>query len=153
MHQNSSFPEYHLRPATAADASSIHQIISQAHINPTALDWHRFILAVDQSGTIIGCGQVKPHPGGLQELASLAVLPEWRGRGVARNIIENLLQEYPGKLYLTCRASLEPLYQKFGFQTVSYEEMPVYYQRLSWLANLFNRLFRLPEHLLVMRRN
>jgi amino-acid N-acetyltransferase len=145
--------KHHLRAATAADATMIRQIITLVHINPTALDWRRFILAVDQSGKIIGCGQVKPHAGGLQELASLAVLPEWRGKGVARNIIEYLIQQYPGTLYLTCRASLGPLYQKFGFHSVQYEEMPVYYRRLSRLANLFNRLFHLSEHLLVMRKN
>ncbi|MFZ2095971.1 MAG: GNAT family N-acetyltransferase [Anaerolineales bacterium] len=146
-------PKYHLKPATAADASRIRQIISMAHINPTALNWRRFILAVDQAGIIIGCGQVKPHAGGLHELASLAVLPDRRNRGVARSMIEYLLQQYTGTLYLTCRASLEPLYQKFGFQAVQYEQMPVYYRRLSKLANLFNRFFRFSERLLVMRRN
>lgn len=145
--------EYRLRPATAADAARIRRIISLVHINPTALDWHRFILAVDQAGSVIGCGQVKPHTGGLQELASLAVLPQWRGRGVARGIIEFLLRQHPGKLFLTCRASLEPLYLKFGFHTLEYEEMPVYYRRLSRLANVFNRLFRFSEPLLVMAKD
>ena len=72
MDTGSLTPEYHLRPATPADAARIRRIISLVHINPTALDWHRFILAVDQAGSVIGCGQVKPHTGGLQELASLA---------------------------------------------------------------------------------
>ena len=78
METNSLTSEYRLRPATATDAVRIRQIISRVHINPTALDWHRFILAVDQAGYVIACGQVKPHAGGLQELASLAVLPAWR---------------------------------------------------------------------------
>lgn len=153
METNSLTSEYRLRPATAADAALIRQIISRVHINPTALDWHRFILAVDETGNVIACGQVKPHAGGLQELASLAVLPAWRGRGVAREIIEYLMQQHPGRLFLTCRASLEPLYQKFGFQAINYEEMPVYYRHLSRLANVFNRLFRFSDRLLVMRKD
>ena len=30
-----------------------------------ALDWHRFILAIDPFGKVIGCGQVKPHSDGF----------------------------------------------------------------------------------------
>jgi N-acetylglutamate synthase-like GNAT family acetyltransferase len=146
-------PGYQLRPATAADAARIRQIISLVHINPTALDWHRFILVVDQASNVIGCGQVKPHKGDLQELASLAVLPAWRGKGVARAIIEHLLKQHPGRIFLTCRASLEPLYQKFGFHTLEAAEMPAYYRRLSKLANAFNRLLRFSERLLVMRKD
>jgi amino-acid N-acetyltransferase len=153
METSSLTSEYRLRPATAADAFRIRQIISRVHINPTALDWHRFILAVDQAGNVIACGQVKPHGGGLQELASLAVLPAWRRRGVASDIIEHLIHQHPGRLFLTCRASLEPLYQKFGFQTINHEEMPAYYRQLSRLANVFNRLFRFSERLLVMRKD
>jgi N-acetylglutamate synthase-like GNAT family acetyltransferase len=153
MGSESITPLYQLRPATAADAARIRQIIALVHINPTALDWHRFILAVDQANNVIGCGQVKPHQGDLLELASLAVLPAWRGKGVARTIIEYLMQQHPGRLFLTCRASLEPLYQKYGFYTLEVAQMPVYYRRLSRLANFFNRLLRFPERLLVMRKD
>jgi N-acetylglutamate synthase-like GNAT family acetyltransferase len=153
MESESITPSYQLRPATASDATRIRQIITLVHINPTGLDWHRFILAVDQAANVIGCGQVKPHHAGLLELASLAVLPDWRSKGVARAIIEYLMQQHPGRLFLTCRASLEPLYQKFGFQTLEVAEMPAYYRRLSRLANLFNRLLRFPERLLVMRKD
>jgi len=144
---------YSLRQATAADAATIKRIISLVHINPTGLKWQRFILAVDVNDTIIGCGQLKPHGDGSLELASIAVLPDWRGRGVARAIIEYLLAQHPGRLYLTCRSQLGPLYQKFGFQTVANAEMPPYFKRISRLVNLMNRISRQPVRLLVMRRN
>jgi N-acetylglutamate synthase-like GNAT family acetyltransferase len=118
-----------------------------------SLSWQRFILAVDRNGQIIGTGQVKPHADGSLELASIAVLPDWRGRGIARLIIEHLLQQYPGRLYLTCRAQLGPLYQKFGFQEINSSQMPPYFKRISRLVYHFNRLFHQPDHLLVMRRN
>jgi N-acetylglutamate synthase-like GNAT family acetyltransferase len=142
-----------LRQATAQDDATIHHIISQVHINPMGLDWRHFILAVDQGGTIIGCGQLKPHYDGSLELASIAVIPgEWRGRGVARAIIEHLLHQHPGRLYLTCRSELGPLYQKFGFEAIELDEMTPYFKRLSRLVNLLNSLARQPGRLLVMRR-
>jgi N-acetylglutamate synthase-like GNAT family acetyltransferase len=122
-------------------------------INPVSLNWRRFILAVDRDGNTIGCGQVKPHSDASLELASIAVLLNWRGKGIARGIIEYLLNQYPGRLYLTCRSQLGPMYQKFGFQTIQNADMPPYFRRLSRLVALFNKLFHQPDHLLVMRRN
>jgi len=144
--------EYTLRPAAATDAVTIRHIISVVHINPTGLNWRRFILATGQQDEVIGCGQVKPHSDGLQELASISVLPPWRGKGVARAIIEHLLEQHPGKLYLTCRSPLGPLYEKFGFVAIQLDDMPPYYQRLSHLVTLINKVFPQPDSLLVMRR-
>ncbi len=141
-----------MRPATGADAQTIRHIIHLVGINPTGLSWKRFTVAVDSRGTIIGCGQVKPHKDGSLELASIAVLPEWRGRGIARGIIEYLLAQYPGRLYLMCRSPLEPLYRKFGFEAIEYTEMPPYFQQISRLAALYNRLSHEEDHLSVMRR-
>ena len=153
MDNSTPTSEYTLRPATAEDAPVIRHIISMVQINPMNLSWRRFVLAVDRTGQIIGTGQVKPHADGSLELASIAVLPDWRGKGIARLIIEYLLEQYPGRLYLTCRAPLGPLYQKFGFQAINANEMPPYFKRISRLIHLFNRLFHQPDHLLVMRRN
>ncbi len=144
---------YTLRQADSTDAGTIRQIISQARINPTGLAWQRFILAVDQQGKTIACGQLKPHGDGTLELASIAVIPEWRGKGVARAVIEHLLEKHPGRLYLTCRAELGPMYQKFGFEVVNPAEMPSYFKRLSGIVNLWTRLTHQADKLLVMRRN
>ncbi len=144
---------FSLRQATQADAATIRGIIHETGINPMGLDWRRFTLAVEGGEKIIGCGQIKPHADGSFELASIAVLPEWRGRGVARAIIARLLEGYPGRLYLTCRSTLEPLYNKFGFQTVSLAEMPPYFRRISRLVNFLNRLAHQTVTLLVMMRN
>ncbi len=142
-----------MRPAMAEDAGTIRRIIILVQINPTGLSWRRFVVAVDGKATIIGCGQVKPHKDGSLELASIAVLPEWRRRGVARQVIERLLEQYPGRVYLRCRSSLEPLYRKFGFQAIEYADMPPYLKQISRIAGLFNRLRHATDHLSVMRRN
>ena len=153
MGELSPATEFSLRPATAAEAKAIRRIINLVGINPTGLSWKRFVVAVDGNGNLIGCGQVKPHKDGSLELASIAVLPEWRGKGVARQIIEDLLQQYPGRVYLMCRSPLEPLYHKFGFQAIDLADMPPYFQQISRIAALYHRLAHETDHLSVMRRN
>jgi N-acetylglutamate synthase-like GNAT family acetyltransferase len=153
MDTASSSPEYALRLAQAADSARIRQIITFVQINPISLNWRRFVLATDREARIIGCGQVKPHADGSLELASIAVLPDWRGKGIARRIIEYLLEQHPARLYLTCRSQHEAMYQKFGFQTLQFADMPPYFQRLSRIVALFNKLFHLPDRMLVMMRN
>ena len=122
-------------------------------INPTGLDWRRFVVAVSPQGEVIGCGQVKPHRDGSLELASIAVTPERRGQGVARAIIEHLLAENQGELYLMCRSGLGGLYEKFGFRVIQPDEMPRYFRKISRLVGLVEVLRRDGESLLVMKRD
>ena len=74
------------RPATADDAADIKALIRLVRINPMDLDWRRFLLASSPDGMLAACAQVKPHADGTLELASLAVGPAWRGRGLARRL-------------------------------------------------------------------
>jgi N-acetylglutamate synthase-like GNAT family acetyltransferase len=138
--------------ASAAHSSKIRDLILRSGINPTALHWERFLVALTADGDFIGCGQVKPHADGTLELASLAVEPEWRGRGVARAIIEQLLTSCPGELYLMCQSHLGPMYEKFGFHVISKDEMPTYFRRVSKLAGVIVSLRKANEKLLVMHR-
>lgn len=137
---------YTLRPARETDASTIKHLIRSVGINPMDLDWRRFVVAMDEQGQLIATGQIKPHhKGEILELASIAVVEEHRGQGLARAMIEHLLKDSPRPLYLTCRSRLQPFYQKFGFRTLTYQEMPRFYQRLSKLANVFITITRQDE--------
>jgi N-acetylglutamate synthase-like GNAT family acetyltransferase len=140
-----------IRPARETEAAQIQDLIHLVGINPMGLDWKRFVVAVNERDEIFGCGQLKPHGQDILELASIAVYPEHRGKGVARLIIEHLLQDSPRPLYLMCESSLGPLYEKFGFQAIRYEEMPRYFQRISKLAGLVTTLAHREERLLVMK--
>lgn len=140
-----------IRPARETDAAPIRELIYLVGINPTGLDWKRFVVAVDDRDEMIGCGQLKPHGQEILELASIAVYPEHQGKGIARLVIEQLLKDSPRPLYLMCESSLGPFYEKFGFQAISYEEMPRYFQRMSKLAGLVTTLARREERLLIMR--
>lgn len=143
---------YALRPARRSDAGEIRLLVNQAHLNPVGLDWRRFIIAESAQGRLIACGQVKPHAGGIYELASIAVAPAWQLRGVGRAIIENLLAAHPGALYLMCRASLGKFYMRFGFRVVEEANMPPYFRIISRLFRWLKRLHPGGEALLVMKR-
>lgn len=141
-----------VRQARVHDQKTIRSLVWGAKLNPLDLNWARFIVAVDADDKVIGCGQIKIHSDDSYELASLAVAPDWRRRGVARHIIETLLMQNPGTLYLMCRSGLGPFYIRFNFRAIEEAQMPVYFRRISrvfrWL-----RKFRLSrQSLLVMRK-
>ncbi len=146
-------PEFELRLAGSKDFPAIRDLIRAVRINPLGLDWQRFIIAVDSAGRLIGCGQVKPHQDGSLELASIAVIPERRGQGIASSIIRDLTQSHPGPLYLTCRASLGNFYQRFGFRRLQPEEMPAYFRRITRMVRIARGLKLIPGDLLVMKRD
>ncbi|MGD2155650.1 MAG: GNAT family N-acetyltransferase [Anaerolineales bacterium] len=147
-----SAKEFILRRASQDDETAIKALVRSARINPTGLDWERFLVAESPQGEVIGCVQVKPHRDGSRELASLVVAPDWRGQGVARALIERFLGEHPGEIYLMCRSSLGPLYEKFGFRAITEAEMPKYFQRIKRLTRIMDMLRSEGVHLLVMKR-
>lgn len=142
----------HLRRATAAEAGLIGQMVRQAKINPTGLDWRRFMLAVDETGRVVGCGQLKPHGADAIELASIVVLPEFQGQGIARLLIEHFIQVHPGDLYLMCRPVLQPFYEKFGFYVLSEDQMPAYFRRIAAIFRRLRRVVKSAHGPLIMKR-
>jgi N-acetylglutamate synthase-like GNAT family acetyltransferase len=136
-----SQPGFTLRAATQQDSEPIRKLIERVDINTRDLDWRHFLIAVDAVGNLVGCGQVKQHPGGVLELASIATVPEQRSRGVARAIIQSLLLQYQGEaLYLMSESGMELFYRKFGFHCIEEPEMPTYFRRMIKLPG-FVELF------------
>jgi len=131
-----------LRRADRSDAAAIRRLVWQVRINPLALDWQRFTLVVDADGRMLACAQVKPHGDGTRELASLAVVPPWRGKGLAHALIAHFQQQTGPPLYLTCRIALEPFYNRFGFRALEDAELTPYFARLQRIAHLFSWLGR-----------
>jgi len=134
-------PGFVLRPAEDRDAPRIRAMVRRERLNPMALDWRHFTLAVDGSGTVIGCGQVKTVGEGTREFASLVVEPEWRRRGVAGAIVRQLMEQAGPPLWLTCLSGLIPYYERFGFRAVKPDDpQPKYYRRLRKVAGLVRML-------------
>ena len=141
-----------LRPANSADFPAIKTLVHNAHLNPTGLKWPRFVVAENDLGEVIGCGQIKPHRDGSFELASLVVAENYRGQGIARSLVAHLLDNHEGNIYLMCRSSLGEFYRKLGFVPVLEPKMPPYFRRISRLASLVEFLQKEGENLLVMRK-
>lgn len=149
-------PEIAFRPATAADQAAITAIIRQAGINPMGLKWPNFLLAVDAgTGAVVGTGQLKPHGDRSRELASIATVPAYRGRGIAGEIIRRLMARHAAEsrapLYLTCRSPLRTFYAPYGFREIEPAEMPPYFRRIKRLVNFFRALAPGEVTLSVMR--
>ena len=143
--------QYTIRQATQAEQPAIKALIRAAGINPLGLHWSRFLVAVDSSQTVIGCGQVKAHRDGSRELASVAVAREWRRMGIAGQIIQALQREHGPPLWLTCMERLAPFYRPYGFDRVeTYQDMPPYFRCASRFFNLYLTLSRGKGKLAVM---
>ncbi len=107
------------------DATSLRQVrervfVVEQHV-PVELEWDGIdsecahVLATDQYGQAIGTGRLLEDG----HIGRMAVLKEWRGRGVGSQIIELLMSEarrrhYP-KLLLNAQINALPFYERFGF--------------------------------------
>jgi N-acetylglutamate synthase-like GNAT family acetyltransferase len=139
-----------IRDATLDDQATIRRIVRAAGINPSALDWPRFIVAED-GGAIVGVSQVKPHGDGSRELASIAVIPERQGEGIGSTMIRAHLARETGTLYLTCRSQMAGYYERFGFARLERKQYPRYFARLLPVFNTLARPFGI--QIIVMRRD
>ena len=142
---------YTIRHATESESGKIKDLIRLVGINPTGLDWQRFVVAVNERGEVIGCGQIKPHGREVRELASIAVHPSHRGKGIARAVIQKLLEENPRPLYLMCMTHNGGLYEKFGFRALEEDQMPRYFSRVKKIFHLADVFRKVGEDLLVMK--
>lgn len=141
-----------IKSARRQDYKSIRSLIRDVRINPFGLNWKNFLIAVDQTGEMVGCGQIKVHQDLSRELASIAVKKAFRYQGIARSIISELVrQESTRPLYLTCKASLEQFYRQFGFETINSNDMPRYFRFISWLAGFIPKGLDPSRRLIVMR--
>jgi N-acetylglutamate synthase-like GNAT family acetyltransferase len=142
--------DFIVRAATEEDNAAIRRLIHRVRINPMSLDWRRFLVAVDSSGNLLGCGQLKPHAKDVVELASIAVEPAYQKQGIASAIIDQLLAKAPRPLYLVCRGPMGPFYQRWGFRGLETSEMPTYFRRLARFAGVVAPLMGDHDGMLVM---
>jgi len=139
-----------IRRATAADQATITRMIRSANLNRMNLKWPNFLVA-EEGGAVVGIGQVKAHGDGSREVASMAVVPAWQGKGIGSAIIKALIAgEGDRVLYLTCRREMRGYYERFGFRTIAVADYPPYFARLIRVVNVFALLAR--TEVLVMRR-
>jgi N-acetylglutamate synthase-like GNAT family acetyltransferase len=137
-----------IRPATAADQPTIKQMVTDERLDPTALDWSHFLVAEDDA-EIIGIGQIRPYPK-CRELGSLVVKEAYRGQHIGEKLIEALLAQETGDVYLECEQKNETYYNRSGFRRIPWYQAPM---PLKFKTAVIGTLLRLiGVHIIAMKR-
>lgn len=141
-----------LRQALAQDKETIQRQLRSERLNPLGNHWRNFLIAENTSGDFIGCGQIKRHRDGSKELASIVVVPIWRGQGVASTMIMQLMEQAGPPMWLTCRSGLSAYYERFGFETIlDPGMMPIYFRLARIFGKILGLLWQGDEHMAIMR--
>jgi amino-acid N-acetyltransferase len=117
-----------IRPATLADQGAISGLIREVRLNPRDLDWRRFLVAGAGAG-LLGCAQIRVHPNGTRELASVAVTADRRGSGIGGRLVEAILARESEDVYLMTRRETESYFERFGFRRIAAAEAPSDFRR------------------------
>ena len=108
------------------------------------------IVIAELDGLRAGLGRLVDAGQGAYELGGMFVFDQFRGRGVARAIVDELIRRAEGRtVYCIPFADLEPIYAGEGFTTI--EPSPDLPERvrekLAWCAETIDR----PVILMVLR--
>jgi amino-acid N-acetyltransferase len=115
-----------VRTATDRDAAAIRALID--HYVPSgallprseafiAAHAHDFLVAEDGGRRLVGCAHLDEYAPSLAELRSLAVAPDWQGRGVGRALVAAIeaLARRRGHATLFAVSNDEAFFQRHGF--------------------------------------
>ncbi|OAJ69990.1 GNAT family acetyltransferase [Methylobacillus sp. MM3] len=111
--------------AGAALAEIRRRVFIEEQSVPEALEWDGLdenavhVLASDDANRPIGCARLLPQG----KIGRMAVLPEWRGSGVGRTMLETLValaraQGLP-EVSLSAQTHAIPFYEQAGFRVCS----------------------------------
>ena len=135
-------PAIHIRAAEPQDMPTIRLLAEAYALDTEHLEAEQFLVA-EEEDQLVGFGRLKPYQDAV-ELGCLGVLPECRGGGVARQLVERLLSRVQGEVYVT--TDLPELGRKLGF--VEVEEAP---------ASILEKVKRFEGHrrkgIVIMRLN
>ncbi len=100
------------------------------------------MVVAEVDGAPAGIGRLVPAGEHAYELGGMLVFEEFRGRGIARAIIEELLRHTNGRaVYCIPFAELEPIYAGAGFERITPDEkLPTYIrEKLDWCEREIDR--------------
>ena len=104
-----------LRRATSDDAAWVNAAYDGVHFQHSDL-LRDLVIVAEIDGARAGLGRLVPAGEGACELGGMLVFDEFRGRGVARAIIDELLRHAAGRrVFCIPFADLESVYAKAGF--------------------------------------
>lgn len=138
-----------LREARPADEQWINDRYRSIGFHTSDLA-QELVLIAEVDGVAAGMGRLVPAGEDAFELGGMHVLAEYRGRGLARRIIDELLRRAAGKsVYCIPFAELEPIYAAAGFvrTEASAEDPPYVHEKLEWCAR------EIPERAVILMKH
>lgn len=117
-------------------------MVWDARLDPTTIHWQNFVVAEDAAKPnrpIIGIAQIRPYRD-CREFGSLTVLPDYRRQGIGQQLLETLLAQEKGNIYLDCVRAKVAYYSRFGFRVIPFNERP-FTLKLKSLGSLLLRPF------------
>jgi len=97
------------------------------------------VVIAEIEGVPAGVGRLVPY-GEVYELGGMLVFEEFRGRGVARAIIDELLRRADRDVYCIPFADLTALYESAGFVAAKEQEAPAAIrEKVSWCRQTYDR--------------
>ncbi|MBD3208558.1 MAG: GNAT family N-acetyltransferase [Candidatus Nealsonbacteria bacterium] len=101
--------------ASAVDEKQIRDLLLDVEGDDSRFDLDSFVVA-KEGDMVVGCTRIKKLPGDCLELASLAVLSEYRRKGIGSTLIKEILEkEQKRPIYLITSSDMINFYQNFGF--------------------------------------
>lgn len=131
--------EIRIRRAGPKDQPQIAAMVRRAHLNPSKLEWSRFMLA-EYEGRPVGVAQVRVHPDGTRELASLVVDRAMQGRGVATRMVDALLAEEKDDVFTLIDQRFVRHFERWGFSAVPATSLPRYLKRTYRIGSVVTTL-------------
>ena len=112
-----------VRRARPEDQPVITAMVRRARLNPAGLHWEQFVVG-ERDGRAVGVAQLRRHPDGAKELASLAVEPSAREHGIATQMVDALLAGETAAVYALIDRRFVGHFTRWGFRQVGPRELP-----------------------------
>lgn len=131
------------------ERSSIINILNVVSGDTSNIDLKKF-LVLECENRIIGCVRIK-EINGFFELASLAVLPEYRNQGIGTHLVKEILLIESNKrpIYLLCHQRNQLFYNRLGFSKEDPVDLPIVLNK-EYMKFLKNSFIDNPESLVAM---
>src|SRR5438105_2537724 len=144
----------HLRPARPDESVWINEEYARVHFLPSDLA-HDTVVIAELDGERAGVGRLVPAGEHVFELGGMLVFEGFRGRGVARAIVEELIRRAgDADVYCVPFADLEGFYASCGFRKTDAAPEKVR-EKFEWCVREMDRAVTLMKrsHHLAATRN
>ncbi|MGI6368542.1 MAG: N-acetyltransferase [Anaerolineae bacterium] len=123
-----------VRPALVADVPAMAMIINTFAAQQVMLPRSQFqfyqhirdFYVLEHAGEVIGCGALQFVWSDMAEIRSLAILPEWQGKGLGRLLVDRLLDEARthGIPNVFCLTYQDSFFARLGFRVIPHDTLP-----------------------------